>query len=94
MTTLREDAWAALTMPVLSLLNYSDFIVSFEAQSLGEEALFVDDTNGLLVGLTYETPKPFMFACSTTANFLEGLTNEAKGMSGLRNTSISLHAQL
>ncbi|KAK1371946.1 hypothetical protein POM88_038038 [Heracleum sosnowskyi] len=63
-----------------------------ETQSLGEDALFVVDTNGVSVGLTYETPKPFPFTCSGPAGLLEGLSNETKGMLGLADTTTSLHA--
>ncbi|KAK1371947.1 Extracellular dermal glycoprotein [Heracleum sosnowskyi] len=63
------------------------------SRGLGDDALFVDSTNGLSVGLSYKFPKPFPFSC-VSANLLEGLYSEAKGMAGLMNTTTSLHAQL
>ncbi|KAK1371964.1 Aspartic peptidase [Heracleum sosnowskyi] len=76
------------------LNSYNAFEYRYEPQSLGEDALFAVDTNGVVaVGITYETPEPFAFTCSD-ANLLRGLSNETKGMLGLANTTTSLHAQL
>ncbi|WOH03280.1 hypothetical protein DCAR_0622676 [Daucus carota subsp. sativus] len=64
-------------------------------RGLGEDALFVDSTNGLSVGFNYQSPKPFPFSCLESDEYLiGGLSNETKGMIGLMNTTTSLHAQL
>ncbi|XP_017251967.1 probable aspartic proteinase GIP2 [Daucus carota subsp. sativus] len=59
--------------------------------SLAEDALFVESTNGLSVGLTYKSPDPFPFSCS---DYLRNLASGTKGMIGLVNTTTSLPAQM
>lgn len=64
-------------------------------RGLGEDTLFVESTNGLSVGLSYQAPKPFPISCVEPDQYLLGdLSNETKGMTGLMNTTTSLHAQL
>lgn len=59
--------------------------------SLAEDALFVESTNGISVGLTYKSPEPFPFSCS---DLLDNLASGTKGMIGLVNTTTSLPAQM
>ena len=59
--------------------------------SLAEDALFVQSTNGVSVGLTYKSPQPFPFSCSDLVRYL---ASGSKGMIGLVNTTTSLHAQM
>ncbi|KAK1371948.1 Basic 7S globulin [Heracleum sosnowskyi] len=76
------------------LVSYNnDFVNEYVPQSLGEDALFVYSTNGVSVGLTYKSPKPFPFTCSD-ADLLRGLSKDTQGMTCLGNTTTSLHAQL
>ncbi|KAL1814623.1 hypothetical protein ACET3Z_017197 [Daucus carota] len=59
--------------------------------SLAEDALFVESTNDVSVGLTYKSPEPFPFSCS---DLLDNLASGTKGMIGLVNTTTSLPAHM
>lgn len=63
------------------------------ALGLGEDTLYVESTNGLAVGLRYQSPEPFPFTCAVS-DLLRGLSNETKGMVGLANLTTSLPAQM
>ncbi|WOH08442.1 hypothetical protein DCAR_0727883 [Daucus carota subsp. sativus] len=76
-----------------AVFSYNPYTNGLYAQGLGEDNLYMSDTNGLSVGLTYELPKPFPFSCADS-DLLRGLSNATKGMLGLANTITSLHSQL
>lgn len=73
--------------------SYNPYTNDLYAQGLGEDALSVDSTNGLSVGISYELPRPFQFSCAHP-DLLKSLSNETKGMTGLAKTTTSLHTQL
>ncbi|KAK1351737.1 Basic 7S globulin [Heracleum sosnowskyi] len=73
--------------------SYNPYTNDLYAQGLGEDNLYVVDTNGMSIGLTYELPKPFPFSCADS-DLLRGLSKETKGMTGLANTITSLHSQI
>ncbi|KAK1371945.1 Basic 7S globulin [Heracleum sosnowskyi] len=82
------------TLGACALSSVNDYASLSGGQSLGEDFIFVVDTNGKSVGSTHKSPKPvFPFTCSDE-DMLGGLSNKTKGMAGLGNGITSLHAQL
>ncbi|KAK1351485.1 hypothetical protein POM88_054322 [Heracleum sosnowskyi] len=80
--------------PAMRMHVVSDFRNPSNAREigLGEDALFVESTNGLSVGLSYQSPKPFPFSCLEPDKYLlGGLSNNQ--ITGLMNTTTSLHSQ-
>lgn len=75
--------------------SYNPYSNDLYAQGIGEDALYIDSvsTNGLSIGLSYHSPQPYLFSCANS-DLLRGLSNSTTGMSGLANTTTSLHTQM
>ncbi|KAK1351734.1 Basic 7S globulin [Heracleum sosnowskyi] len=73
--------------------SYNPFTNYLSDQGLGEDAFFVDSTNGLTISLNYKSPKPYQFSCANPIQ-LRKLPAGTKGMTGLANYTISLHTQM